>query len=128
MENQYQQEMDAIKMFDINSDQVIFINVFKCFYHGGNIPIPSKVYIFSDRIGLCSKLNSSSFFGSQTKLTFMISKIVMSEINKTLGQILVVHMDDGTNHKFSGLGSGLETAHKLISGLLHVFKSNAEGV
>ncbi len=60
------EELKVLKKFNLSPEQSVFLNKFQCFYLGGNVPIPGHLYVFNDRVGFRSKLNSQFFLGKAT--------------------------------------------------------------
>ena len=112
-------ETKYIKRFGLDPDISVLINKYSCFFHGKGIPIPGKLYIFSDCVCFSSTFNPKTLLGSKTKIKILIKDIVFCEfLPKSFGTGIALtsstEEDGGSTHQFNNLGDNGKMANFLI--------------
>ena len=98
----------------------VFIEKFKCMYHGGLVPVIGKIYLLNNHVCFASKLDANTLFGKSTDIKIPIEEIIRSELTNELllGHSLDLFLTDKRKLHFSSFSNGLNTAHEIIMNML----------
>lgn len=54
-------DFEHLKKFNLDSNETVYIEHFRCIFHGGKVPLPGKLFIFNNYVCFSSKLNKDSY-------------------------------------------------------------------
>ena len=110
------ESIEAIRKFKLDINESVLLESFRCVYHGGGVPTLGRIYIFNTHVCFRSKVDLNKLFGS-SKFKIETKDIIYSDIASKVGNKLSIYLNTGKEFEFSGLGEGLEHAHKLITSI-----------